>query len=453
LGKARWIRKARAAIAVTKKKEGREGMAGGAHGGLAHRLRPVAVFVIGSGVVLTALVALGIIETVAAVAVFVSLAALAPLAAGRRGTDVLTRRHEDRQGDISFERALQLPLEAMDEPVFLLRGDGTIWFQNGAARTTFGAAEPGLHLSARIRSPAILGLVDEARAGDRAVTIEHAERVPSERWFAVRCAPVPDLPVADGERLFLLHFHDMSQARRMDRMRTDFVANASHELRTPLAALTGFIETLRGPARDDAAARERFLEIMYEQAMRMTRLVDDLMSLSRLELKAHLAPTDSVDMIALLNHVCDELRPQASDHDVVIETDFPAGPVAVSGDRDELIQVFENLVENACKYGEAGGRIIVSVSERAGGDGDVAEVAVRDFGPGIAPEHVPRLTERFYRVDVETSRAKNGTGLGLAIVKHILARHRSRLIVRSTLGEGSVFVVRLRRADERDRKK
>lgn len=230
----------------------------------------------------------------------------------------------------------------------------------------------------------------------------------------------------------------------MDRMRTDFVANASHELRTPLASLMGFIETMQGPARGDEAARTQFLAIMLDQAQRMARLIDDLLSLSRLEMRAHVAPDGDVDLGGTIAHVVDTLKPMANDLGVEIELTLPDTSVTVTGDIDELIQVFSNLIENACKYGQTGKRVLITVADT----GEIGtHVTIQDFGPGIAKEHVPRLTERFYRVDVETSRTKKGTGLGLAIVKHILARHRARLVVRSTPGEGSVFTVKFNRIE------
>jgi two-component system phosphate regulon sensor histidine kinase PhoR len=235
----------------------------------------------------------------------------------------------------------------------------------------------------------------------------------------------------------MLLVDDMSERRNADRVRVDFVANASHELRTPLASLAGFIETLQGPARDDPAARERFLSIMHEQAERMSRLVNDLLSLSRIEMKAHVRPSDRVDLSTVISHVADSLEPLARDLGVVVETVLPETTVTLIGDRDELTQVFENLIENACKYGQNGQRVVVTL----GVDGGGTHVSVRDFGPGIPDEHIPRLTERFYRVDLETSRRHRGTGLGLAIVKHILARHQARMSVESRLGEGSTFTV------------
>lgn len=328
-------------------------------------------------------------------------------------------------------------LGAIDLPVFLLGRDAVLREQNRAAEKAFGALEPGLHISARFRSPSVLDMVRETLATGEPNQIEHSERLPSERVYIVRIAPL-DL---DGtkEPLYLLSFKDISELRRIDRMRSDFVANASHELRTPLASLRGFIETMQGPARGDPKAQERFLAIMLDQANRMSRLVDDLLSLSRLELKAHLAPDQMVDIVPVIGHVRDSLAPLASDLDVEIRLHVPDGKVEVLGDRDELVQVFENLIENACKYGQEGKVVDVHVRKPVGGS---VEVSVIDHGPGIPAEHVPRLTERFYRVSVTDSRSKKGTGLGLAIVKHILTRHRARLIVRSEIGQGTEFTVR-----------
>src|SRR5271166_5964872 len=219
----------------------------------------------------------------------------------------------------------------------------------------------------------------------------------------------------DGTKL--RRFRDHTPLRRVEEMRADFVANASHELRPPLAALSGFIDTLRGPAREDAAARERFLTIMQTQADRMARLIDDLLSLSRIELNAHLRPDKEEDLVAILRQVADGLQTLANDRSVEIKITGPSSPLIVLGERDELIRVFENLVENALKYAASGKRVEIEVArlEMAGGKRE-ARIAVRDHGPGIAPEHLPRLTERFYRVDVAESRAQGGTGLGLALV-------------------------------------
>lgn len=327
-------------------------------------------------------------------------------------------------------------LGALDAPALLLSARETVRLQNRAAESIFGPIPQGSDLAGRIRAPGILDMVRDAIGSGQPRETEHAERLPSETVYVVRIAP---LAGPTTEPLWLLTFRDVSHARRIDRMRSDFIANASHELRTPLASLRGFIETLQGPAKNDVKAHERFLVIMHEQATRMSRLVDDLLSLSRLELRSNLAPEQTVDLAPLLGHVRDSLQPLASDLGVEINLDLPKHPVLVPGDRDELVEVFENLIENACKYGQEGKRVDVVLS---GGDDTPVEFSVTDYGPGIPPEHVPRITERFYRVNVEASRSKKGTGLGLAIVKHILTRHRARLVVKSEVGKGTVFTVK-----------
>jgi two-component system phosphate regulon sensor histidine kinase PhoR len=336
--------------------------------------------------------------------------------------------------------SIEAVLDALDMPALVLSSAESVKVQNRAAETLFGRIPRNADLAGRIRAPGILDMVREAIAGGTARETEHAERLPSETVYIVRVAPLPEMAAAGpSERLWLLSFRDVSQARRIDRMRSDFVANASHELRTPLASLRGFIETLQGPAKNDAKAHERFLVIMHEQATRMSRLVDDLLSLSRLELRSNVAPDQSVDLASVLGHVRDSLQPLARDLGVDVALDLPGHPVTVPGDRDELVEVFENLIENACKYGQDGKSVEVRLT--GGGDAPI-EVSVTDHGPGIPPEHVPRITERFYRVNVEASRSKKGTGLGLAIAKHILTRHRARLSVKSEVGKGTVFTVK-----------
>ena len=241
--------------------------------------------------------------------------------------------------------------------------------------------------------------------------------------------------------MYVLAFHDQTEAHIIDRMRSDFIANASHELRTPLASLLGFIETIKGPAKDDIKARDRFMDVMLDQAERMSRLVNDLLSLSRIEMKVNVKPSEIVSLREILQQVAGSLQALASQMNVTIELNAPED-LSIVGDRDELVQVFENLVENACKYGQEGERVQVSLNRAEGPEGAVATVSVKDFGIGIAVEHQHRITERFYRVDVAHSREKQGTGLGLAIVKHILNRHGSRLRVNSTPGEGAEFIVR-----------
>ncbi len=296
---------------------------------------------------------------------------------------------------------------------------------------------PGDPMTFRLRVPDLLAAFERVAGGGEPERVAFVERVPTERWYSAWFSRLDDGPRVG--RFLALVIDDHTEHKRIDRIRVDFVANASHELRTPLASLVGFIETLQGPARDDPAARERFLIIMREQATRMSRLIDDLLSLSRIEMKAHVRPSASVDLVAAVRHVADALEPLARDLGVTIETSLPEGPVTVAGERDELIQVISNLIENGCKYGQSGERVEVVLTP--GGEGGGPSFSVRDFGPGIPAEHLPRLTERFYRVDVSESRKHRGTGLGLAIVKHILARHHARLSIESRHGDGALFTV------------
>jgi two-component system phosphate regulon sensor histidine kinase PhoR len=328
-------------------------------------------------------------------------------------------------------------LAALPEAVLAVGSNDRIIEVNAAAQSLFPALRVGAPLARILRSPDILDAIDQVRFTGDAGRAIWLERVPVERVFDVHIAPL----VLDFEPVVILYFRETSESRRLERMRVDFVANASHELRTPLSSLLGFIETLQGPARNDPDARTRFLEIMREQARRMARLVDDLLSLSRIEQHLHLQPQEPVDVTLVLRHIVDTLGPLADESRVELDLDLDA-PVVVSGDRDELLRVAENLIENAIKYGASDSldkRVKISAISR---DGD-GIITVQDFGPGIAQEHLPRLTERFYRIDAGQSRAKGGTGLGLAIVKHIVARHRGRMTIDSRKGFGATFRVML----------
>ncbi|MDB5571903.1 MAG: two-component sensor histidine kinase [Hyphomicrobiales bacterium] len=332
-------------------------------------------------------------------------------------------------------RAFAAFAEALPGPVLVLDAGGRLLAFNEAASLVLPGLREGASLPMVLRAPQVLDAVARVAAGGAAEQAQWSERVPVERVFDTRIAPL----LVEGARAVVVSMSDLTEARRLERTRTDFIANASHELRTPLASVLGFIETLQGPARDDAKARERFLGIMRDQARRMARLVDDLLSLSRIERSEHLRPGTPVDLVALLREMSESMQQSADDAGAALTFQTPQSAV-VLGDRDELIRVAENLIENAIKYGaskDAPARVEVTVS-REGAD---AVLAVRDHGPGIAREHLPRLTERFYRVDAGASRAKGGTGLGLAIVKHIVVRHRGRLAIESTPGEGACFRV------------
>lgn len=388
----------------------------------------------------TALVMLAVTAITGGLTLWLVLAAAAAVAAAGLAASDRAPATDSGRRTRTGERlaAAEALLANIPDPVILVDRRIVVREANPAAVALLPGLKVRSPLSFALRAPDVLdGIATVLRTG-HSLRVEYAERVPTERVFEVQIGPLERDPGAQGVVLF---FRDLTSARRLEHMRVDFVANASHELRTPLASLLGFIETLQGPARNDAAARERFLDIMREQAQRMRRLIDDLLSLSRIELRVHLVPETSVDFAAVVRQIVDAMAPSAKERGTVIVAEV-AAPLEVQGDRDELLRVVENLVENAVKYGDGGGRVEVGlVRVPAEGDGEVARLTVRDFGPGIAPEHLPRLTERFYRVDVATSREKGGTGLGLAIVKHIVAHHRGRLAIASEPGEGATFTV------------
>src|SRR5215510_4325730 len=327
----------------------------------------------------------------------------------------------------------------------VLDREGRVIAFNAAASAIAPALSRGELALIALRMPELVDAVRRAARRREPQRVEFFERVPLDRWLEAFVIPIRI--ATDSESivdLLLMTFNDLTPLRRVEEMRADFIANASHELRTPLAALLGFIETLQGTARDDATARAKFLDIMQGQATRMARLIDDLLSLSRIELNAHLQPNTPVDLSPIVRQVVDGLQTLARDRGVEINVSLPPDTLMVLGDRDELIRALENLVENALKYGAGGKRVDITVARgqtRAGTP--EARVAVRDYGPGIPPEHLPRLTERFYRVDVTDSRAQGGTGLGLALVKHVLNRHGGRLTIESTLGAGATFTIHL----------
>jgi two-component system phosphate regulon sensor histidine kinase PhoR len=325
---------------------------------------------------------------------------------------------------------------------------GHVLFCNTPARGLFAALREGSHIASVIRIPEFLDAVSAAPLLGRVVTVTYAERVPVGRRMAATVAPLLRGSEPDSNILVLLR--DLTEIERINQMRADFIANASHELRTPLASLRGFIETLQGSAKDDPKARERFLAIMAEQASRMTRLIDALLSLSRVEMNAHVPPSGLVNLNDVLDHVRDTLEPLARESGGNLKVGRFPRPAIVRGDRDELVQVFQNLVQNALRYGAKGGEVRLEPKHTPplGRQLGRYAIAVIDHGPGIAPEHLPRLTERFYRIDVASSREKGGTGLGLAIVKHILNRHRGELVVTSRPGKGSTFTVVLDAARE-----
>jgi two-component system, OmpR family, phosphate regulon sensor histidine kinase PhoR len=336
-------------------------------------------------------------------------------------------------------------ISGLPSPAIVLDREGRVIALNAPAAAIASSLRRGEPALISLRMPELVEAIRRATATRMPQRVEFFERVPIDRWFEAFVTPVKLPAQSDGRSdILLMTFKDLTPLRRVEEMRADFIANASHELRTPLAALLGFIETLQGPAKDDPAARAKFLDIMQAQATRMARLIDDLLSLSRIELNAHLQPSTPLDLAPVVRQVTDGLQTLARDRDVAIKFVTPQESLVVLGDRDELVRALENLVENALKYGAAGKRVDITLARgqtRAGMP--EVRIAVRDYGPGIAPEHLPRLTERFYRVDVADSRAQGGTGLGLALVKHVLTRHGGRLSIESTAGEGATFTMHL----------
>ncbi len=332
-------------------------------------------------------------------------------------------------------------VSALPMPVLLIGSDQRVHIVNRAANAIVGVQAEGRHYMTALRAPAFIDCVETAFRDRVAATGRHLSyEMAHETLWAVRAEPLS----GDGFSGVMVSFQDITALAAAGQMRRDFVANVSHELRTPLTALIGFIETLQGAARDDPTARGRFLAIMAHEAARMERLVSDLLSLNRVESEARVRPSAEVDLAPLLTSVRAALLPQATERGVAIEITTGDGDSLVRGDSDQLTQVVTNLVENAIKYAAAGRLVTIALTEAAMDPvlkRPAARIEVIDRGEGFEPVHIPRLTERFYRIDTHRSREEGGTGLGLAIVKHIVGRHRGRLSIDSTPGQGSRFTV------------
>jgi two-component system, OmpR family, phosphate regulon sensor histidine kinase PhoR len=341
-------------------------------------------------------------------------------------------------------------LANIPDPVILVDGRLRVRRANEAARAFWPTLDLDRPLSMALRAPEITEGAETAIRTGQSLILEHHERVPTERTFEVHLRVLTSAGREDRPDL-LLFFRDFTSTKSVERIRADFVANASHELRTPLASLLGFIETLQGRARDDAVTRARFLEIMHEQALRMSRLIENLLSLSRIESRVHLHPTIAVDLLSIVREAADSLSALARERGVEVFLDGGNEPRFILGDRDELIRLVENLIDNALKYGQSGQRVEVALTPVPGDEDRPArvELRVRDFGPGIPADHLPRLTERFYRANVAENLEKTGTGLGIAIVKHIVARHRGRLDIKSEPRQGATFTATFPQAPAR----
>ncbi len=334
-------------------------------------------------------------------------------------------------------------LEALPSPSILLDAQGRLVSFNELAADLWPALRKGDHISGVLRDPGVLEAVaNSALSQARRVQVRFEQRVPVERhleatvsWIA-RAQPAP----FSAEPAIMIHLRDLTEQERLDNLYTDFVANASHELRTPLASVIGYIDTLRGAARNDEAVREQFLEIMARQAYRMARLIENLLSLSRIEMRLHLKPQTRVDLNEIARQVLADLKPLGAQTGVTFHLTALPDPAWIMGDRDELQQVITNLVDNGVKYGRNGGNVWLSIEAGANADKGRYLLTVRDDGEGIDEKHLPRLTERFYRANAMAGE-KSGTGLGLAIVQHVVNRHRGELRIASSVGKGSSFTI------------
>ncbi|HTT85684.1 MAG TPA: ATP-binding protein [Rhizomicrobium sp.] len=376
------------------------------------------------------------------------LAAAAALAIGAQKRDERATANAPGGENVSAAlppRAREI-LERLPDPLMLLDDANRVILSNNAMVAVVGTDTHNKHVSAVLRTPALLEAIERTTATGEPASVGFSVQIPVEQHYQAYVTRTEQTP-----RVTAVLLHDVTANLKAEEARADFVANASHELRTPLAALSGFIDTLKGHAKDDEEAREKFLDIMSIEAGRMRRLIDDLLSLTRIEQNEHVPPQDEVDIHGAVQDAAAALQGLARLDNMTLSVTEANGLPPIIGDRDELIQLFQNLMHNAIKYGHPGGHVWVSLATATGtiappgrhsADSFVA-VAVRDDGEGIPREAIPRLTERFYRVDVRRSRERGGTGLGLAIVKHIVNRHHGRLLIDSKAGEGSTFTVLL----------
>ena len=349
----------------------------------------------------------------------------------------------------SAAHAIDSVIGAFELPAVLLDSGLDVRAHNRAARESFPQLRLGEPLSPAVRNPELLNAAIDALQSKSSRSVQILNRIPFDRRLLATLVPLElEQENAGSEEatkslFLLLQIVDLTEQSRLAQMRSDFIANASHELRTPLSSLRGFIETLRGAARDDRASQDKFLLIMEEQALRMTRILDDLLCLSRIEMHAHLPPETTVDLVEIVSSAVRSLEPIARDANIKISFHAAGVPINVKGNKSELEQVFQNLMHNAIKYGRENGKVGVAFGTRPSKASSHRRISVQiaDDGPGISEEHLPRLTERFYRVDTAASRDRGGTGLGLAIVKHIITRHRGDLEIVSKLGSGSTFTV------------
>ena len=390
------------------------------------------------------------------------LAALVWIGQGHLGDIAAYKRHIDDRTDTDLlinDPPLGFRLvEGIRNPLLLTDPNNRVVLANAAARTLLGERVVGRDVAMHLRHPQALDAIRSSAKDDRPYAVEISLLSPTERTYTLSAMRVTSRQTSDGQGddqggqagrtpfYVAVSLHDITTAKRAEQMRVDFVANASHELRTPLSSLLGFIETLQGVARGDVAASDRFLRIMHEEAERMVRLIDDLLSLSRIELDRHVQPTGHVALAPVMESVRKSMEQHAAKRGITLVAELPDDLPPLRADPDQVIQVFQNLINNAVKYGREASAIHITARrlDRIPDSGlPGVAITVADQGDGIAPEHLPRLTERFYRVDAARSRRLGGTGLGLAIVKHIVNRHRGSLTIDSTQGEGTQVTVAL----------
>lgn len=428
---------------------------------------PAAAWLAGFGAILLALAAFA--TNMGAMLLMVFAALVAAWAVREARYYVITPQHDDSIEMVGLAELSPL-LEALPDPALLVDREGRLVASNAAARRQMQFEPRGQFLTSILRQPDVLEAVQAAVGEGMSRAVEYETSLQVERHTRCYIAPV----TWGVDRAALLVFHDQTARISTERMRADFLANASHELRTPLASLSLLIETLSGSARDDAAGRDRFLKMMQVQAGRMRRLIDDLLSLSRIELDEHVPPSDRADLVAVAHETVDMMAETARERGVGIDIVAPQQPALAVGDRFQLAQVAQNLIDNALKYSPEGSKITVEIGLAEDRDGALSSAGrrweaagrislltpaaaanrsyvymrVEDAGPGIAQRFLPRLGERFFRVERELGDERGGTGLGLAIVKHIVNRHRGGLMVESELGRGTAFAAYVEQAGE-----
>ena len=329
-------------------------------------------------------------------------------------------------------------LNILSSPYILIDRNGRLTFINAEAKSIVPDSQIGSHISNVFRSPVFLSAVENAIHKDKEKILSFEIETPQFRQLKAHIFFISSSKIPNSFNDIFIQFTDESTHIRSEKIRTDFVANASHELRTPLTSIMGYIETLQGHAKKDVKMQKVFLDLMNKQAGKMERLISDLMSLSRLEIDELKPISSTCSVKEIIEELVNSLKPLSVDNNVSLSFKIPKNFSSVIGDPSQLRQLFSNLIENAIKYSGKKSKVNIYISKEK--NKDMFGVVVEDNGHGIAPEHLSRLTERFYRANSSAEIEKEGTGLGLSIVKHILIRHRGKLQIDSKLGKGSKFI-------------